>query len=166
MDDLDKLTKRLMDWLLYNYYELGREILRAEYQGSSKFDKDYIGQRIDTTYSFVEKFIVSQDYHEIIIKTVAHIIFTLDSDYFDIYSMRYVDHKEIEQIANMISVNEKTVRRAIQYIRWKTWWALKDEMDLLGEEAVVESLVNMRQKYWYIPRKEITHATSCKESAK
>jgi saccharopine dehydrogenase-like NADP-dependent oxidoreductase len=159
MNDLDKLTKRLMDWLLYNYYELGREILHTEYQGSSKLDKDFAGQRVDNTYSFVEKFIVSQDYHVIIVETIQHTIFTLDSDYFDIYSMRYIDHKEIEEIANMISVNEKTVRRTIQYIRWKTWWALVENMDLLGEEAVLESLTNMRQKYWYIPKEKKEKAT-------
>lgn len=149
MDSLDKLVVRLVDWLLYNQWDIEKAIHATDYQVSSKWEKDYVVYRSQID-SFVERFVASQDYHLNIVLTVRSAIFLLDSDYFDIYSMRYVDYKTMDEMANMISVSSRTIKRKVMDIREHTWRELQEEGIFL------ESIVDLRKKYWYIPRKEKT----------
>jgi hypothetical protein len=147
MDPLDKLTAKLADWLLYNHAEIEKAILSSEYQGSTTWEKDYVRYR-SALDSFVERFITSQDYHLNIVLTVKSAIYLLNLEYFELYLYRYDEHKQIDQIANLLSVNEKTVRRKIQEIREHTW------KELLSEGIMLENVARLRERYYYIPTQE------------
>jgi hypothetical protein len=146
-DSLDKLITKLADWLLFNHGELEQAILATDYQGNSDWEREYIRYR-SRLDSDVERFVTSQDYHLNIILVVKSSIFSLNSEYFDMYVYRYEERKLVDQIANLISVNERTVRRMVADIREHTW------ADLESEGIVLENVAGLRTKYNYIPRKE------------
>lgn len=145
VDPLDKLQTKLADWLLYNHGELERAILATDYQARSDWEREYIRYR-SRLDSDVERFVTSQDYHLNIILVVKSAIYSLNSDYFDMYVYRYEERKLVDQIANLISVNERTVRRMVADIREHTW------KELQSEGILLENVANLRTKYNYIPR--------------